>query len=393
MEHLPLPSGVSHFITAPYEAPPSEWFKRNHSFLSYPAHRGYSEENLRGGDEVCEEDRDDPEGFWKHSDGKLAKVEQFFQTWLFFGLAIDVLSVGDVAVTTEDFLKPAAVGRARIVDTSKLPGFLVRWEKNIKKKVGQGDIYLDLHARFEKAAEVLDRFCRIPSPSSADERALFPLNTTKPRPWPVRDEISTTCIALAATLRQAAIRACGVEAQVDGVDVWPIHARSAILARRLVRKYCVADVTTIQKQLPVDGQYFLSGAGAASLDPEELDHHASCERAHCLYDYDSEMYVTRHTGDKYHVEGSCPEEVKYGWQLGPERGQKDWLDALRMILDKDDVIPIALWNKGRKEIWSVEYHCEGSRKPDYVAISHMYALPLFSLSIFCCCYECVRGLT
>ncbi|KAJ0421497.1 hypothetical protein BJY00DRAFT_323272 [Aspergillus carlsbadensis] len=375
MEHLPLPTGTSHYITAPYEAPPSAWFKQTQTFLSFPRSRGYTAENLRGGDSLSEEDRNDPAGFFKHSDGNLASVEQFFQTWLFFGLAIDVLDLGNVSVSTEDFLKPAAVGTARIVDTSKLPGFLVRWERNIRRDDNRSDLFHELNVRFTKAAEVLDRFCRLPSPSSSDERALYPLSTTKPRPWPVRDAIATTCIALVATLRQAAIRACGVEASVDGMDVWPVHARSPILKRRLERKFCVADVASIQKQLPVDGLYFLAGSGSSvgGLDAEELDHHASCERAHCLYEYDGDMYVTRHTGDQYHVEGHCPETLKYGAQLGPERGQKDWSDALRKILDKDDVVPIALWNKGRKEVWSVEYHCEGTRKPDYVAISHVWA--------------------
>ncbi|KAL3459181.1 hypothetical protein BJX64DRAFT_206673 [Aspergillus heterothallicus] len=375
MEHLPLPTHAKPYIVAPYEAPPSTWYA-NEGFLSFPSCRGWSEENLRGGDDLCKDARDDPAGFHAHTNGHPEAAERFFQTWLFFGLAIDVLSVGSVRVSTEDFLKPKGVANARIVDTSKLPGFLVRWEKNIKMTTtGLGSVYIDLNARFEKASEVLDRFTRITSP---DEHS--PLDTRKPRPWPVRDEIATTLIALVSTLRQAAIRACDMQVEIDSTTAWPVHARSAILARRLQRRFCVADVSTLLKQLPVDGHYFLAADDAASgrlglgLAPDELDHHATCERAHCLYDYDADMYVTRHTGDEYHVDGGrCPEVVEYGGQLGPERGQRDWVDAIHRILDKD-AIPIALWNKGWRNLWSVEYHWKKTtRHPDYVAISHVWA--------------------
>ncbi|KIA75696.1 hypothetical protein HK57_00512 [Aspergillus ustus] len=364
MEHLPLPSGARHFITAPYEAPEGTWYK-NEGFLAFPAQHGWSEENLRGGDDLCREDRDDPEGFYQHSKKKLENVERFFQTWLFFGLAIDVLAVGDVKATTETFLKPRGITKARIVDTSSLPALLVRWEANMKRNGASASTFLDLNARFERAAEILDRFCRITDPGEH-----LPLETNKPRPWPVRDEIATTLIALVSTLRQAALRACGEGTGIDPTSPWPAHARSRILARRLQRKACVADVTTMLKQLPVDGHYFL--AASPGLDSEELDHHAECVRAHCLYDYDENMYVTRHTNDKYHLGDSCPDSVEYGGQLGPERGLEGWVDAVHHILDKG-AAPIALWVKGLKKLWSVEYHFEGRRRPDYVAISHVWA--------------------
>ncbi|KAL2830169.1 hypothetical protein BJY01DRAFT_240459 [Aspergillus pseudoustus] len=364
MEHLPLPSGARHFITAPYEAPEGNWYK-NEGFLAFPSRRGWSEENLRGGDDLCREDRDDPAGFYQHTKKNLAEAEQFFQTWLFFGLAIDVLAVGDVKASTDTFLKPRGQTKARIVDTSNLPGLLTTWEANLKRKGADASTFLDLNARFERAAEVLDRFCAITDP--AEHR---PLETNKPRPWPVRDEIATTMIALASTLRQAALHACGEGTGIDPTAPWPAHARSRILARRLQRKACIADVTTALKQLPVDGHYFL--AASPGLDSEELDHHAACLRAHCLYDYDENMYVTRHTNDKYHLGERCPDTVEYGGQLGPERGLTGWVHAVHTILDKK-AVPIALWVKGLKKLWSVEYHFEGRRRPDYVAISHVWA--------------------
>ncbi|KAL5337963.1 hypothetical protein BJX70DRAFT_408911 [Aspergillus crustosus] len=358
MEHLPLPDGAKHFILAPYEAPFSAWYD-NKGFLTFPARRGWTEAQLRGGDDTTKDDHLDEDSF-KHK-GTNREVEQFFQTWLFFGLVIDVLKLGGVEACTEDFLKSRGQTKARIIVTTCLPEMLVRWEEGIK---GEGNIrrtWRTLNEMFETAAGVLDRFCAVRAEDA------MPLEQEKPRPWPVRDEISTTIIALAFTLRNAAINAC--RPRVDGISPWPVAARSEILTKRLIAKACIADVTTTLKQLPIDGHYYL--AASTGLDAEELDHHAKCIKARCLYEYDLEMYVTQHTTAPYH-KPNCKEEITYGGQLGPERGQKDWVDAIHRIIDKD-AIPIALWNKGWRNLWSYEYHFSGQRTPDYVAISHVWA--------------------
>ncbi|KAL4994256.1 hypothetical protein BDV10DRAFT_197664 [Aspergillus recurvatus] len=362
MEHLPLPSGKRHFIVAPYEAPECEWFDINQeTFVSFPTSRHWTESQLRGGDETTKDANLDPDGFHRKDS---QQVEQFFQTWLFFGLAIDVLKVGGVRACVDDFLKPATGThpKARIVDTSKLPRMLVEWGERIKTRGQLKKDWDTLNEMFERAGSILDRFCKIP-----DEEDNSPLQQAKPRPWPVRDEIATTMIAMACTLRRAAYNVCGEKMGhlVDGVSPWPKAAHSRILTRRLQAKWCVADVATTLKQLPVDGHYYL--AASAGLDPDELDHHSKCVRAHCRYEYDVQMYQTRHVTDD-----GCREDVKYGGHLGPERGQRDWVDAMTRIIDKG-AIPIALWNKGMKELWSVEYHFTGRRQPKFVAISHVWA--------------------
>ncbi|KAL5043094.1 hypothetical protein BDW71DRAFT_216537 [Aspergillus fruticulosus] len=362
MEHLPLPSGKKHFILAPYEAPKSDWFdSTQETFLSFPFSRHWTEAQLRGGDDATKDAHLDPNGF--HRKGSPQQVEQFFQTWLFFGLAIDVLKLGDVSARVEDFLKPATGthAKARIVDTSKLPGMLVEWEKRIKARGQLKKDWDTLDGMFVRAGSILDRFCKIP-----DDEDNSPLQQERPRPWPVRDEISTTMIAMACTLRRAAYNVCSEEMGhlVAGVSPWPEAAHSGILTRRLQTKWCVADVRTTLAQLPIDGHYYL--AASAGLDPDELDHHAKCVRAHCRYEFDAQMYRTRHVTDD-----GCREDVKYGGHVGPERGQRDWVDAMTRIIDKG-AIPIALWNKGMKTLWSFEYHFTGRRQPDFVAISHVW---------------------
>ncbi|KAL4901111.1 hypothetical protein BDW74DRAFT_170459 [Aspergillus multicolor] len=361
MEHLPLPAGTRPFIIVPYEAPESEWFDIGQTdFLSFPSSRGWTEAQLRGGDETTKEAHLDPNGFHKRGD---QNVEQFFQTWLFFGLAIDVLKLGGVWAWVSDFLKPETHGKARIVDTSKLPEMLVEWEKGIKKRGQLKKDWTTLNKKFERAASILDRFCK------PDDETL-PLQQDKPRPWPVRDEIATTLIAMASSVRRAAYNVC--KPGISGTEAWPAAARSKILTRRLLAKWCIADVTTTLKQLPIDGHYYL--AASPGLDADELDHHAKCVRAHCRYKYDLDMYETRHFKDD-----GCREDVKWGWDMGGERRATSWMDFITRVIGKpgsDTMIPIALWN-GRAdalELSSYQFNLDGPHpRPEYVAISHVWA--------------------
>ncbi|RDW64369.1 uncharacterized protein DSM5745_09780 [Aspergillus mulundensis] len=360
MEHLPLPAGVQPFIVAPYEASESEWFDiAQTDFLSFPSSRGWTEAQLRGGDETTKEAHLDPNGF--HTKGSPQKVEQFFQTWLFFGLAIDVLKLGGVSAWVSDFLKPESHGKARIVDTSKLPEMLIQWEKGIKARGQLKKDWDTLNTMFERAGSILDRFCS-PGPDEP-----LPLQQDKPRPWPVRDEIATTLIVMASTLRRAAYNAC--KAEISGTAAWPATARSTILTRRLLAKWCVADVATTLKQLSIDGHYYL--AASPGLEAQELDHHAKCVRAHCRYDYDADMYVTRHFKDD-----RCREDVKWGWDLGGESATS-WAEFITRVIGKPGaMIPIALWNgrPGAMELSSYQFNLDGAHpRPEYVAISHVWA--------------------
>jgi hypothetical protein len=366
MEHLPLPQGVKHFITVPYEAPKTNWYD-NESFIDFPQRCGWSEEQLRGGDDTATEDYLDKNGF--HTKGKDYEVEQFFQTWLFFGLVIEFMKLGGVVVTTEHFLvKNEQDGEdknlPKMVNTSKLPDLLVKWRNGMTKLgVNPKRSWTVLKAMFERSKSILDRFC---APRNNEST---PLSQKKPRPWPVREEIATTIIALTFSLRMAAVVHLQVGVGEDGVDLFAPwrDARSEILWKRLQQKWCFADVTTAFKELAIDGHYYLSAS--PGLENEDLDHHSRCVSEHCRYEYDSNMYVTKHTGAPWHTK-ECKSTIKYGGQLGPERGQADWVDAIGRIIDKK-AIPIALWLKGRRELWSVEYHLQDHRKPNYVAISHV----------------------
>ncbi|KMK58675.1 hypothetical protein Y699_07902 [Aspergillus fumigatus Z5] len=374
MEHLPLPEGKEHFILAPYNAPPEEWYDHK-GFLDFPKRRGWTDDQPPGGNTTQKGYLEGHGIKWKLAD---SEVEEFFQTWLFFGLVIEVLKIGGVSATTEDFLKgkdlsdPREVKLlrvssqddsrrhrlVRIVNTSILSCKLKEWRNGVRDKA---QAWTAANRMFERARQILDCFC-----TADEERDLW--GNDKPLRWPVRDEISTTLIAMVYSLRSAAIRVC----EPRGISVtnpW-LDARSEIIARRIQRQWCLADATTIIKDLPIDGQYYV--AASPGLSPDELDRHSKCVRERCLEEFPTELYHPRHVAPWHKPNCPTAQTISYGGHMGPERGQTGWDDAMAKIIDKN-AIPIALWAKGLRTLWSVEYHLSGHRRPDYVAISHVEA--------------------
>ena len=155
MDHLPLPVGVEHFILAPYETPKSEWYGSK-GFLEFPNSMGCSEKDLSGevqwGDEY-------PFGRSQNLPRKKKDIENFFQTWLYFGLAIEVFKIAGIKMTTEDFLIPTPLGEARIVSTSKLSPFLKQCSDMKRTKAEKQELWFRLGPIFDRVAFFLDRFC------------------------------------------------------------------------------------------------------------------------------------------------------------------------------------------------------------------------------------------
>lgn len=183
MEHLPLPEGSKHFMVVPYYVPnpESDWYD-GEGFQEYPERRGWSEENLLGVASWGKEDAP----FGTDEDGNPRdpkETERFFQTWLFFGTAIEVLKAGDVRdVTTESFLQPKGLTVARIVTTSKLPSMLLEWGTSMEDKES---LWSAATLILERALFYLNRFCQAP-------RDKHPSDRRKAVTWPVSDVISTS---------------------------------------------------------------------------------------------------------------------------------------------------------------------------------------------------------
>jgi hypothetical protein len=83
---------------------------------------------------------------------------------------------------------------------------------------------------------------------------------------------------------------------------------------------------------------------------------------------DDKLYAVKHAPPPWH-HTNC-EPAKWGGIFGPQRKAKDWVGSVCEILEAD-AIPIVLWSVKTRQYYSVEFHKEGKRRPDYVAISHV----------------------
>jgi hypothetical protein len=211
MDHLPLPAGVEPYIMVPYDAPQSEYYDGK-AFLGYPKRCGWNEKDLMG----------------ENSFGNRTKeqVERFFQTWLFFGMAIEVFKSLNITVDTEDFLCPSPYPNTepgspqkRIVTTAKLPSLMLEWKKRWPlpesvspdrswKDMNQGrlsDAWATIQSILDRAKVFVNCYCTVVPKSKSKE-----YEGASKRAWPVRDEIATSIIALGYSLRRAALNINGI---------------------------------------------------------------------------------------------------------------------------------------------------------------------------------------
>lgn len=337
MEHLILPPGQDHIQIA-YNAKPNDYYDGK-GFESYPSRQGYSQQELLG-----------YSGFGNRPD---QDVEQFFQTWLFFGLVIEFFAAFGMNITTQQLLYPNAYN----VDTSTLPDLLVQLKKSWTKPKDQATAQA-VSQMLTLAQNTLDRFCTyVP-------KASMWAGISRPS-WPVGDKIAMSMMAICCTLRTAA---GDILDMVVTLEVEKGMATSSLLRHRLEQKWCKYDVATTMDNFEVDGHYYL--AAARSPSQEYLEAHSDCTESGCAFKMDETNYLTRHAPE-YHKPG-CQEHIGWGGQLGPERTMHNWIEAVCQIIDRD-ATPYGLWVAQYRKTWSVEYHIKGERKPPYIAISHIWS--------------------
>ena len=249
MDHLLLPEGAQQFIKVLYKAKQCEFYDDD-DFMDYPKRKGWSEQDLLGIND-----------FGGRSD---EEVENFFQTWLFFGFAIEILKAAGLTVTTEDFLAPEPTESPRVVTTQKIPSLLVEWKRLWPLPEGVSPectckSWIDpnqnrcraetcwknfRHARdslaWRKTLQVLDRACVFVDRYCTRSRN-HQSSEQSTRNWPVSDEISTSIIALGYTLRRAAIAIYDIPRMRNE---WGT-ATSSLLRERLSGKWCKSSDSSI----------------------------------------------------------------------------------------------------------------------------------------------------
>jgi hypothetical protein len=113
MNHLLRPEGVESFIRVTYNERESEYYD-GEGFMGFPKRRGWTEQDLLGANNFGGRSSED--------------VERFFQAWLFFGMAIEVLKAARISVQTEDFLRSEPGSSGHVIHTERLPSMLIEWK-------------------------------------------------------------------------------------------------------------------------------------------------------------------------------------------------------------------------------------------------------------------------
>ena len=376
MDHLVLPEGAKPFIVVAYEGEEEFYYDKDRgNFLEFPKLRGWAEEevwaqppqseNLLGGIVEGEEDR-------RRSP---TEIDTFFQTWLFFGLLIEVFALSDIHVTTQDFLVPFTLRtvhkpqKAHLVTTAKLPSLIVQWrQKNSRDK----SIFDKAMSLIDHVGKIVDHHCA----NGKDHRCLDQYGKVL---WPVKDETTTSIIAVAAMLRKAARQIYNVPGTEDR---WPV-ANSKILHLRIQRKWCKSDAAMIMEDFDIDGQYYIAAAESHSL--ESLDSHYACTGHSCEAKISDGTYIIKHSND-CEAQDDYEPEPKFVGHLNPDygKGPTSIRDAIKNILDAEH-LPVLRWDREQRGLFTYghdrqAYPEEGSKTPPYVAISHVYVC---SLVYFC----------
>lgn len=367
MDHLVLPEGAKPWIMVAYEGDEEFYYEKDRgNFFEYPKIRGWADEevwaqpqqseNLLGGIIEGEE----------HRARSPTEIETFFQTWLFFGLIIEVFALSDIRVTTQDFLVPFTLRtihkpqKAHLVTTTKLPSLIVQWrQKHSRDKNILGEAMKLIH----HVGKIVDYHCA----NGKDHRSLHQYGKVL---WPLKDEVTTSIIAVAAMLRKAARQIYNVTGKEER---WPV-TNSNILHLRIQRKWCKSDAAMIMEDLDIDGHYYIAAAESHSL--ESLDSHSACTDHSCEAKISDGTYITKHTSE-CEAQDDYEPEPKFVGHLNPDYSKTPTSirDAIKSILDAGH-LPVLRWNYEQRGLITYgheryTYSEEGSKTPPYVAISHV----------------------
>jgi hypothetical protein len=368
MDHLVLPEGVKPWIQVAYEGQEDSYYDKDRgNFFDFYKTREWAledvkfqpkpSENLLGG--VVEGEEEKPR--------TAAEIETFFQTWLFFGLIIEVFALNDIPVTTQDFLVPNTLKtvhrpqKAHVVTTAKLPSLIAKWRQTSSR---DNKTLSEAMKMIDFVGDIVDHHCA----AGKDHRSVHQYGKVL---WPVKDEVTTSIIAVASTLRKAARQIHNVMGKEER---WPV-TNSRILYLRIQRKWCKADAAMIMEDLDIDGQYYIAAAESHSL--ESLDSHYACTDHSCEAKISDGTYVTQHadgceTHDDYEPEPKFVGHLSPDYQKSPASLQ----DAVKDVLDAGH-LPVLRWDYEQRGLATYgherfTYSGEG-KTPPYVAISHVWA--------------------
>ncbi len=248
MDHLVLPEGAKAWIQVSYEGQQDSYYDKNQgNFFGFYSTRGWAleevkfqqkpSENLLGGVVEGEEDKT----------RSATEIETFFQTWLFFGLIIEVFALNDIHVTTQNFLVPFTLNtihkpqRSHLITITKLPSLIAQWRQ---KGSRNNNTLIEVIKLIDFVGDIVDHHCA----NGKDHRSIHQYGKVL---WPLKDETTTSIIAVASTLRKAARQIFNVTGKEPR---WPV-TNSRMLYLRIQRKWCMADAAMIVSH-PYVGEFY-----------------------------------------------------------------------------------------------------------------------------------------
>ncbi|KAF2815443.1 uncharacterized protein BDZ99DRAFT_196198 [Mytilinidion resinicola] len=373
MDHLVLPEGAKPWMKLAYDCPETEHYEnipdKGFAYPEFYKRVGWAydevwaqpqqSEDLLGG--VVEGEEDKIREPWE--------LDKFFQTWLFFGLIIEVFALSGIEVKTSDFLAPItrkAVHKpqtARLITTAKLPDLIKRWRE--KHTASRDETVFDGAIRLlDHVGKIVDYHCA----GGKDHRSIHQYGKVL---WSVADETTTAIIAVAFTLRKAAF---AIYNKPGNGDRWPV-TNSMLLYQRIQRKWCKSDAAMIMEDFDIDGQNYIAAATGRAL--EELDRHYACTDRACEARVADGTYETQHDPNCH--EDDYEPEPKFLGHVYPEYGKSpaSLREAIKDTMDAGH-LPVLRWDSEQKGLTTYghrkdSYEEDSAKIPPFVAISHVWA--------------------
>jgi hypothetical protein len=329
MDHFPLPKGKGH-IRIP-NLTFEDYIRGPLGFEGYPARKNWSSEDVEGNN-----------SFGGRS---VVEVQAFFQNWLYFGCAIEVLAISGVVAEQSDLLDTDS----KLVSTRRLP-FLIRQLRQRVTKIGDKNSPIRIQWAMKtalilkKVSGFVERYC-LPyhKPRSSAERQKSG-NAMSPLP----DKIWMSIIALGHTLMEATISYYDIRRTGNHWGASPM-----LRDWMLHKGWCPMDVERSLTDMGIDGHYYL----AKSSNPEVNISHELCTTNECLArNIDETSYKQTHVQQECNCSGMKA------------------VDTSRLVeIINNDKVPIYRWDPVSKElqIESTRMVRRGVSDPVYVSISHV----------------------
>lgn len=330
MNHFPLPKGKGH-IRIP-NLTHKNYASGEGGFHGFPTRQGWTIQDL-----------EDIHSFAGRPESDIS-VQEFFQSWLFFGCAIEVFAISGVVVNQSDLLDESR----QHVNTRRLPSLIRQWRQRVGQTGGKNSATTIQWAMktaliLKKVSEYFDLYCIAYSESMRGREALHHRHPNLPLP----EKVWVSIIALGHTLTEAMLSIYGI---VRTANKW--GASTLLKQRMLNRGWCPMDIQRSLRDMGVDGHYFIS----KSANPEVNISHDRCTESQCLArNIDEVTYQQKHSCESGKCEMVLVDEL-----------------LLCNIIDADQV-PVYSWDRAKKSLRlepSTIYK-RGSSSLPFLAISHV----------------------